>query len=256
MPAPKNSLKAGLAEGRVQHGVWVGLATPAAAEIAAGAGFDWVLIDGEHAPNDIPLILAQLQAMGGAAASPVVRIPVGDARIIKQVLDLGVQTVLVPMVDTPEEAAYLARAMRYPPEGFRGTGARLARASGYGAIPDYLTTANDEVCLILQAESRKALENIDAIAATEGVDCVFIGPSDLAIDMGFPGQTGAPEVVAAIDDAIARIRAAGKAAGILTYDLEVAARYTAQGATFVGLGADVSILSDALRDLAARAKAD
>ena len=254
MPVPKNALKAGLAEGRVQHGVWVSFAHPTVAEIAAHAGFDWVLIDAEHGPNDIPVILTQLQAMAGAPASPVVRIPVGDARIIKQVLDLGVQTVLVPMVDTAEEAAHLARAMRYPPEGVRGAGARLARASGYGAIPDYLGAANDEICLIVQAESRKALENIDAIAGTEGVDCVFIGPSDLAIDMGLPGQTGAPEVVAAIDGSIARIRAAGKAAGILTYDLEVAARYTAKGASFVGLGADVALLSDALRTLAARAK--
>ncbi len=254
MPAPSNPLKAALAAGKVQTGCWLALSSPGAAEIASTAGFDWCLIDGEHGPNLLPEMLSQLRALAQGGAQPVIRVPAGEPWMLKQVLDLGAQTVLVPMVESGEEAERLARAVRYPPHGIRGLGSALARASGYNAIPDYLLTANDEVCLILQAESRRAIENIDEIAGTEGVDCVFIGPADLAADMGHIGNAAAPEVVEAIDHAVARIRAAGKAAGILAFDPEVAVRQVRNGVQFIGVTSDVTALAQTLRAAAARAR--
>lgn len=249
MPAPTNTLKAALAAGQVQTGLWLGLAHPTVAEIAARAGFDWCLIDGEHGPNTLTTIQSQLLAMQGAKAQPVVRVPVGQDWLLKQVLDLGAQTILVPMVETPDQARAMARAMRYPPHGVRGVGAALARASGYNTIPDYVKTANHQVCLIVQAESVAALENIDDIAACDGVDGVFIGPADLAADMGFPGQADAPAVVDAIETAIGHVRAAGKAAGCLAFDPAGVLRYAQLGVTFLGVGGDVTSLSAALSSL-------
>ncbi|MEO0703193.1 MAG: HpcH/HpaI aldolase/citrate lyase family protein [Pseudomonadota bacterium] len=254
MAAPKNTLKAALSQGEVQLGIWLALVSPAAAEIAAEAGFDWALIDAEHGPNDVAAILAQLQAMGGGKAAPVVRVPSADDAWIKRVLDLGVQTILVPMVDTPEQAAEVVAATRYPPDGKRGSGAVLARATGYGAASDYVTTANDEMCVIVQVESQRALQNIDAIARTDGVDCVFVGPSDLSNDMGYPGNPSAPNVVAAIDQAIDRIRVAGKVPGIVTFDRHEIAPYVSKGVTFLGVGGDALLLGEAMRDLAQGAR--
>ncbi|PQO23186.1 4-hydroxy-2-oxoheptanedioate aldolase [Rhodobacteraceae bacterium WD3A24] len=251
MPVPHNPFKAALAARRPQIGLWLALAHPAAAEICAGAGFDWVVIDGEHGPNDIPLMLSQLQAVAAKPAHPVVRVPVGEPWQIKQVLDLGAQTVLVPMVESAEQARAMVRAMRYPPEGIRGVGAALARASDYGAVGDYVTAANDETCLLVQVESRAGLAAIDAIGAVDGVDGIFIGPSDLAADMGHPGRPDAPEVAGAIDDALARIHAAGKPSGILAFDPALARRRLEAGVTFVAVGADVTLLAKGARDLAA-----
>ena len=251
MPAPENRLKAALARGEMQIGLWLGLGGPATAEIAAGAGFDWCLVDGEHSPYDITAIRNQLIAIDGQGCAPVVRVPANEDWVIKQVLDLGVQSLLIPMVDTADEARAAVRAGLYPPAGVRGMGAALARASGYNAISDYVATANEQICVMVQAESRMALDNLDAIAGTEGVDVVFIGPADLSADMGYPGQPGAPEVVAAIEDAIARIRAAGKAAGIITFDPAEFARYRDLGLTFLGVGGDLPVLATALRGLAA-----
>lgn len=245
MPAPTNTFKQALAERRLQLGIWAALASPAATEVTAGAGFDWVVIDGEHAPNDIPLLSAQLQAVLASPSHPVVRVPVGDPALIKQVLDIGAQTILVPMVETAEQAAALVRATRYPPAGIRGVGAALGRASAYSRIADYLDTANDQICLLVQVESRAALAAIEAIAAVDGVDGIFIGPSDLAADMGLLGQPGAPAVLAAIEDALTRIQAAGKPAGILTLDHALARLYVAMGTTFVAIGADVLLLAAA-----------
>lgn len=249
MAAPENRLKAALGRGELQVGLWLGMTHPVAAEIASSAGFDWCLIDAEHSPNTLPEIRAQLQAMAGGAASSVVRVPQGEAWILKQMLDLGVQSILVPMVDTADQAREMARAMRYPPEGIRGVGAALARASGYGGIADYTTTANDQMCLLVQAESRQAIENIDAIAGTEGVDCVFVGPADLSASMGYLGRLDAPEVIEAIDHAIDRIRAAGKAAGIIDFTPEAARRWAGKGVTFLGVGSDVTTLATGLRRL-------
>lgn len=241
MPAPHNALKAALAAKSAQLGLWMNLVSPLAAEALAGAGFDWLLIDGEHGPNDIPTILAQVQAIGGRT-SVVVRPPVGEVRIVKQLLDLGVQTIVVPMIETADHAAQMVKAMHYPPKGLRGVGASVARASDYGRITDYITTANDQTCLILQIESRAGLAALPEILTLDGVDGVFIGPADLAADMGHPGNAAAPEVQAAIDTALADIITSGKAAGILTFDAAAARRYQAMGVTFIGIGGDIALL--------------
>jgi 4-hydroxy-2-oxoheptanedioate aldolase len=249
MPAPRNTFKAALKEGRTQIGLWVALTSAYTAEICGGAGYDWLLIDAEHAPNDIQTLVAQLQALARYPVHAIVRPPIGEAWMIKQILDIGAQTILVPMVETKEQAEALVRAVRYPPHGMRGVGASLARASGFNRIPDYLQTANGEVCLLLQIESRAGLANLDAITATEGVDGVFIGPADLAADMGFLGKPGAPEVQAAVEDALKRIQDHGKAAGILTADQGLARRYVELGAGFVGIGSDVGLLANSTTKL-------
>jgi len=245
-----NPFKQALARGTPQVGLWLSLAQPYTAEICATAGFDWLLIDGEHAPNDLRSVLAQLQAVAPYRAHPVVRAPVGDSTLIKQLLDVGAQTLLVPMVDTAGQARALVAATRYPPQGIRGVGAAAARASRWGARRAYLDEANDEVCLLVQAESRTAMDNLDAICAVDGVDGVFIGPSDLAASMGHRGQPGHPQVQSAIEAGIARILAHGKAPGILTGDPALAKRYLALGARFVAVGIDAALLAQATRGLA------
>lgn len=258
MQTPINSFKRALAEGRPQIGLWVGLGDGYVAEILAGAGYDWLLIDGEHAPNDVRSILAQLQGIASAWSAhphrshPIVRIPTGDATLIKQVLDIGAQTILVPMVDTAAQAEDLVKAMRYPPEGIRGMGSALARASRWQAYPKYLHEANAQTCLLVQAETVEAMTNLDAIAAVPGVDGVFIGPADLSASMGHVGAPGHPDVQAAIADGIARIRKAGKAAGILSTTEEQARKWLDAGATFVAVGVDTILLAGAARDLLAR----
>lgn len=245
MPAPKNTFKAALKEGRPQIGLWLALANPYTAELLGGAGYDWLLIDGEHAPNDVPTLMAQLQALSGSNSHAIVRPPIGEAWLIKQILDIGAQTLLVPMVDSGEQARALVQAVRYPPHGIRGVGAALARASAFNRIPDYLQTANDEICLLLQVESRAGVAALDEIVSTDGVDGVFIGPADLAADMGFLGKPGAPEVQDVVEAAIRRILSHGKAAGILTADQTLARRYLELGATFVAIGNDVTLLAGA-----------
>ncbi|MCC5986858.1 MAG: 4-hydroxy-2-oxoheptanedioate aldolase [Pararhodobacter sp.] len=252
MVLPENGFKAALAAGRVQIGCWVGLADAYGAEIAGEAGFDWLVIDGEHAPNDMRSILAQLQALGRSASHQVVRLPVGAEWMIKQVLDIGAQTVLVPMVESAAQAQALVRAMRYPPVGTRGVGAALARASRFSGIADYVQHADEGLCLLVQVENRAGLEALDDIASMDGVDGVFIGPADLAADMGHRGRPDAPEVRAAIADAIARIRAAGKPAGILATDEAQAREWLGHGVGFLAVGIDVLVLARGLRDLAGR----
>ena len=264
MNLPVNTFKQALAQKQAQIGLWLGLADPYSTEICAGAGFDWLLIDGEHAPNDVRSILAQLQTVAPYASHPVARVPMGHGHmgeaLIKQYLDIGVQTLLVPMVDTAVQAAALVRATRYPQNdatgeaigGIRGMGG--ARASRWGRLPLYAHEANAQVCLLVQVETRTALDNLDAIASTEGVDGVFIGPADLSASMGHVGKPGHPEVQAAIADAIARIVKAGKAAGILTPDESLARHYLSLGATFVAVGVDTALLVNATSALAARFK--
>jgi len=257
MQLPTNRFKQALRDGQSQIGLWLGLANAYTAEICALAGFDWLLIDGEHSPNDLGNLLGQLQAIAAYPDShAIARVPVGNAALIKQYLDLGVQTVLVPMVDTAEQAAELVRACRYPQDDGQGgiRGMAGARASRWGHIKHYAKLANEQVCLLVQAESREALANLDAIAATPGVDGVFIGPADLSASMGHIGNPGHPEVQAAIEDAIARIRRAGKAAGILTVDESLARHYLALGALFVAVGLDTGILVRETTALAARFK--
>lgn len=254
MDIPINTFKQRLRSGEAQIGLWLGLADAYCAELAANAGFDWLLIDGEHAPNDLRTLLGQLQAVAPYPGQPVIRPVVGDTALIKQVLDIGVQTLLVPMVESAEQARELVRAIHYPPQGVRGVGSALARASRWNSIPGYLDKADEQMCLLVQIESREGLANLDAIAAVEGVDGVFIGPADLSASMGFRGNPGHPQVQAAIEDAIARIRQAGKAAGILSADEKLARRYIELGAAFVAVGVDTTVLMRGLQTLAATFK--
>ncbi|MFL7962994.1 4-hydroxy-2-oxoheptanedioate aldolase [Pseudomonas kielensis] len=254
MDMPINTFKQRLHSGEVQIGLWLGLADAYCAELAANAGFDWLLIDGEHAPNDLRTLLGQLQAVAPYPGQPVIRPMVGDTALIKQVLDIGVQTLLVPMVESADQARELVRAIHYPPQGVRGVGSALARASRWNSIPSYLDKADEQMCLLVQIESREGLANLDAIAAVQGVDGVFIGPADLSASMGFRGNPGHPEVQAAIEDAIARIRQAGKAAGILSADEKLARRYIELGAAFVAVGVDTTVLMRGLQTLAATFK--
>ena len=254
MDMPINTFKQRLRSGEAQIGLWLGLADAYCAELAANAGFDWLLIDGEHAPNDLRTLLGQLQAVAPYPSQPVIRPVVGDTALIKQVLDIGVQTLLVPMVESADQARELVRAIHYPPHGVRGVGSALARASRWNSIPGYLDKADEQMCLLVQIESREGLANLDAIAAVDGVDGVFIGPADLSASMGFRGNPGHPDVQAAIEDAITRIRQAGKAAGILSADEKLARRYLELGAAFVAVGVDTTVLMRGLQTLAAKFK--
>jgi 4-hydroxy-2-oxoheptanedioate aldolase len=265
MQTPVNTFKQSLKNRQLQIGLWFGLANGYAAELAAGSGFDWILLDGEHAPNDVPRMLEQLQGVASAktmlghGSHPVARVPFGDVALIKQYLDLGAQTLLIPMVDTAAHAELLVRAMRYPQNdgrgGIRGMGAGLARASQWMRYPNYLTQANEQVCLLVQAETVTAMNNLDAIANTEGVDGVFFGPADLSANMGHVGDPGHPDVQSAIEDGIRRVIAAGKAPGILMADEKLARRYMDLGALFVAVGVDTIILSKALTATAGKFKA-
>jgi len=253
MPA-HNPFKAALAARQAQIGLWMSAATPYVAEISATAGFDWLLVDGEHAPNDVRTILQTLQALAPYRSQPVVRAVSGETALIKQLLDIGAQNILVPMVDTPEQARKLVSAMRYPPHGIRGVGSAVGRASRWSARTDYLDVADDEVCLLVQAETVTALQNLEAICDVDGIDGVFIGPADLSASMGYSGQPGHPEVQAAIEDAIRRILAAGKAPGILATTHEQTGKWLAAGARFVAVGIDTMLLTGAARQLAAAYK--
>lgn len=245
-----NPFKAALAAQRAQVGFWLSMADAYLAEVSATAGFDWLLIDGEHAPNDLRSTLAALQAVAPYRAQPVVRAVSGDVALIKQLLDIGVQNLLVPMVDTAEQAALIVSATRYPPLGIRGVGSAVGRASRWSARSDYLDVSDSEVCLLVQAESVTALDNLEAICAVDGVDGVFIGPADLAASMGFRGKPGHPQVQAAIEQAMRTIIASGKAAGTLTSDPALARRYLELGCTFVATGVDVLLFANAARKLA------
>ncbi|MEM9605759.1 MAG: aldolase/citrate lyase family protein [Pseudomonadota bacterium] len=250
MPAPTNLLKRRLLNRELTTGLWLGFADPYLSELSARAGFDWVVVDNEHSPNDIKSTAGQLQAIASTDTAAVVRPVIGESWLIKQLLDIGAQTFVMPMVETAEQAAELVRATRYPPDGIRGVGAALARASHFNAIPDYLQTANAEICTIMQIESAAAVENIETIAAVEGVDGLFIGPADLSADIGFLGRPFEPEPMAFIDAAIQRILATGRFAGILTGTTHHAQHYINLGATFVGVGTDITCYGKAVRELA------
>jgi len=248
---PTNPFKHALRKGRAQIGLWASLCSNVATEVIAGAGFDWILIDTEHAPNELPLVFSQLQALVGGTAVPVVRPAWNDTVLIKRLLDVGVQNFLVPYVQTPEEARAAVAATRYPPQGVRGV-AVTHRANQYGRITDYFKRANEEICLLLQIETQCALQNLEAIAAVDGVDGLFIGPSDLAAALGHLGDNGHPEVRAAIGDALTRIRQAGRAPGILA-PLEAEARHwLSLGCTVLAVGSDVGLLARQSEQLAAK----
>lgn len=249
MSLPVNGFKRALKAGRSQIGIWNTIPGPVVAELLAGAGFDWLLLDTEHALTDVPDILGLLQAVAGYPVSALVRPAANDTVLIKRLLDHGAQTLLIPYVQSAEEAEAAVRAMRYAPRGVRGVSG-MTRASRYGAITDYVQRAEEELCLLVQVETAVALERLEEIAAVDGVDGLFIGPSDLAASMGFPGQPGHPAVVAAIEDAIRRIVATGKAAGILAMDPAFARRCIDLGCSFTAVGVDMALLRAAASGLA------
>lgn len=251
MDLPVNHFKRRLLAGESLIGLWCSLPGGYAAEAVAGAGYDWLLFDTEHSPGDPLTALQQLQAVAPYAVSAVVRPAANDPVLIKRFLDLGAQTLLIPMVNTAEEACAAVRAMRYPPHGIRGVSA-LTRATRFGRVSNYATRAEEELCLLVQVETREALENIELIAAVEGVDGIFIGPADLAADLGHVGQAGHPNVVSAVAHSITRIKAAGKAAGILTPDPAFAQKCIEQGTTFTAVGIDAGILARQSEGLLAR----
>ena len=246
---PPNNFKTAIAAGQQQIGLWSSLCSNIATEIVAGSGFDWIVLDTEHAPNEVPGLLQQLQAMTTSATEPVVRVAWNDAVIIKRVLDIGARTLLIPFVQNPEEARQAVASTRYPPRGIRGVSVG-PRANHYGRVAGYHHVAHESTCVLVQIETRSACAQIEAIAAVEGVDGIFIGPSDLAADLGHLANPRHPEVQAAIADACARIRAAGKPAGMLTGDPEEACRYLAAGFTFVAMGSDSGVLAGATAKLA------
>jgi 4-hydroxy-2-oxoheptanedioate aldolase len=246
---PRNTFRDALRAGRPQIGLWVGLADANAAEALAATGYDWLLLDGEHAPNDPRSVLAQLRALAPYPVHPVVRPVQGEVALIKQYLDIGAQTLLVPMVDSAAQAELMVRAMHYPPDGLRGMGAALARASRWNQIADYVHLANEQMCLLVQAETTLAIDNLAAIAAVDGVDGVFFGPADLSASMGLRGQPGHPDVQRVLLDGIATVRAAGKAPGILMADPKLARQYLDAGALFVAIGVDTTLLVRAASEL-------
>lgn len=247
-----NKFKQTLKEKRPQIGLWLGLCSSYSAEILAGAGFDWLLIDGEHAPNDLQRVLRQLQAIAPYPSQPVVRPAWNDAVMIKQLLDIGAQTLLIPMIQNAAQASAAVSATRYPPQGVRGVGSALARASRWNRVADYVPQADKQICVLLQIETREALRNLPEILAVDGVDGVFIGPADLAADMGFAGDSQHPDVRQAIDNAMIQIKVADKAGGILMTTPEAAEHYLKLGALFVAVGVDVTLLARAAEALATR----
>jgi 4-hydroxy-2-oxoheptanedioate aldolase len=242
MELQRNAFKHALAAGKLQIGLWSSLCSNIAAEIIADSGFDWILLDSEHSPNEIPGLLSQLQAIGRGGSTPIVRPAWNDAVLAKRCLDIGAQTLLFPYVQNVEEAKRAVASTRYPTEGIRGV-AVAARASRYGRTPGYLTKANGEMCVLVQVETRTALDQLEAIAKLDGVDGVFIGPSDLSASLGHLGNPQHAESQAAMKDAVTRLKAIGKPAGILSGNEEEIRRYIDWGYQFVAVGADVGLLA-------------
>jgi 4-hydroxy-2-oxoheptanedioate aldolase len=253
MELPVNKFKHALKAGKPQIGIWSSLSSHIVAEVLANSGFDWVLLDTEHSPNELPMVQSQLHAMAAGTATPIVRVPWNDMVMVKRYLDIGAQSLLLPYVQTVDEARNAVTYTRYPPHGVRGV-AGSTRATQYGRIRDYYKRVQDELCVLVQAETRTALKNLDAIAGVEGVDGVFIGPNDLAADMGFLGNLQHPELWKAIEDAARRIRKAGKAPGILVGEAD-GKRCFDMGYLFVAVGADVGMLARGSEALAAKFKA-
>jgi 4-hydroxy-2-oxoheptanedioate aldolase len=250
MELPVNTFKRALYAGQSQIGLWCSLSSHYGIEVVAGAGFDWLLLDTEHSPNDLESLLTQLQAVAPYPSTPVVRVPWNDTVTIKRVLDIGAQTLLIPYVQNPDEARAAVAAVRYPPAGVRGV-AGATRATRFGRIRDYAKRAHEELCLLVQLETRDALAHIEAIAPIDGVDGIFIGPADLHASMGYTGEVANPDVLPIIEDALRRIRQGGKAPGILVGDAKLARRWMDAGCLFTAVGVDVVILARGAEQLAA-----
>jgi 4-hydroxy-2-oxoheptanedioate aldolase len=249
----RNAFKAALAAGKLQIGLWSSLCSNIAAEVISDSGFDWILLDTEHSPNEIPGLLSQLQACELGTATPIIRPAWNDAVLAKRCLDIGAQTLLFPYVQNVAEAKAAVASTRYPPQGIRGVSI-AARASRYGRVQGYLGKANSEICVLVQVETREAMTQLEAIAKVDGVDGVFIGPSDLAASLGHLGNPAHAEVQAAIKDAVARLKAVGKPAGILTGNDEEIRRYIDWGYLFVAVGSDVGALASHTAALAKKYK--
>ncbi len=255
MQLPRNKFKEAVAAGRPQIGFWSSLCSNIVTEVIAGVGFDWILIDMEHAPNELPNVLSQLQAMSSGTAAPVVRPPWNDAVVLKRLLDIGTQNFLIPYVRTADEARAAVAATRYPPRGIRGV-AVGPRANRYGQVKDYFEKADDEICIIVQIEERLGLQNIESIAAVDGVDALFIGPSDLAASLGHVGDARHPEVRAAIEDAMKRIARTGKAPGILAPVEADARHWLGLGCVVLAVGGDLFLLAQQSAELARKYKSE
>lgn len=251
MDLPVNHFKRALKAGTSQIGLWCSLSSHYSIEVVAGAGFDWLLLDTEHSPNDLESLLTQLQAVAAYPSSPVVRVPWNDTVTIKRVLDIGAQSLLIPYVQNPDEAQAAVAAMRYPPQGVRGV-AGTTRATRFGRVKDYAKRAHEELCLLVQLETQDALEHVEAIADIEEIDGIFIGPADLHASMGYTGEVANPKVLPVIEDALRRIRRAGKAPGILVGDEQLAKRCIEAGSLFTAVGVDVGILARGAEQLAAK----
>ena len=242
MDHPRNAFKHAIAAGKLQIGLWCSLCSNITAEVVSHSGYDWLLLDTEHSPNEVPDVLSQLQAVQSGTASAIVRPAWNDMVLIKRYLDIGAQSLLIPFVQTPDEARAAVAATRYPPAGIRGiTGS--GRASRYGRVKDYLKNASSEICVLVQVETKSALAQIENIASVEGIDGVFIGPNDLSASFGHLGNWGHPEVQAALKDAVTRLKKIGKPAGILTPNEEEAKRFIEWGYTFVAVGSDLGLLA-------------
>jgi 4-hydroxy-2-oxoheptanedioate aldolase len=249
MDITRNVFKQAINQRRLQIGLWSSLCSNIGAEIIAGSGFDWILLDTEHSPNEIPGLLSQLQAMAGGTATPVIRAAWNDAVLIKRILDIGAQSILIPYVQNADEARRAVAAVRYPPNGIRGVAA-ASRASQFGRVAGYLNKADSEICLLVQVETRSALDQLEAIASVEGVDGIFVGPADLSASLGHLGNPQHPDAQAAIKEAARRLTAVGKAAGILTGVDAEARRYIEWGYSFVAVGTDTTLLARASDTLA------
>ena len=253
MDLPQNPFKRALKSNKAQIGLWSSLSSNYSVEVISGAGFDWILLDCEHSPNDLENLLTQLQAAAPYPTHPVVRVPWNDMVNIKRVLDVGAQSLLIPYVSSAAEAKAAVAHTRYPPAGVRGV-AGTTRATRFGRIKDYAKRAHEEICVLVQVETQAAVDNIEAICAVDGVDGVFIGPADLHASLGYTGEIANPKVKPMIDDAIRRIRKAGKAPGILTPNEADAKHWLDCGGLFVAVGADVGILARGAEALAAKFK--
>ena len=251
MDLPRNAFKHAIAAGKPQIGLWLSLSSNYSAEVCAGSGFDWLLLDTEHSPNEIDMVLSQLQAIAPYPSHPVVRVAWNDAVIVKRTLDVGAQTLLFPFVQSAAEAAAAVAATRYPPRGIRGV-AGTTRATRFGRVKDYAKRAHEETCVLVQVETQEAVDAIEAIAKVDGVDGIFIGPADYHASLGYPGETANPAVLPKIEEAVRRIRAAGKSPGILTPDEKLAKRYLELGALFVAVGADIGLLARGSEALAGK----
>jgi 4-hydroxy-2-oxoheptanedioate aldolase len=255
MKLPENRFKRALRQGRQQIGLWCSLPGPYVAEAIAGSGFDWLLFDTEHSPGDPLTVLAQLQAVAPYEVSAVVRPASNDTVLIKRFLDIGAQSLLIPYVQNPDEARSAVAATRYPPGGVRGVSS-VTRATRFGRVQGYGRGAAEELCVLVQIETQEALDRLEAITAVDGVDGVFIGPADLAASLGHVGELAHPKVIAAIEDAIRRIRACGKPAGILTPDTAFAARCIEIGTLFTAVGVDAALLARGTERLAQHFKGE